>query len=431
MKLASQIQSSIEILDQILLRHKPLPIAMKDWASNNRYAGVRDRATIINILNAALRQKISSSYVMDSEDSRAIIIGSLIREFQFKISTLSKLFNNEKYAPKSLSENEFELLSSAKNRLSNANIFVKNDVPESTIDEYQRTFGDTLDAQLSFMSGMPDLDIRVNALKSNLDKVELALKKFHPIRTVYSPFGMRVKSGGLEYKFPNLEKTLSYAKGQFEILNEGSQISAILSGAGPGMQVLDYCAGHGGKAAILSMLMKNSGQLYLNDIDQSRLINVPSRMKRLGVKNYQIINYQDSKNKLAQFFDIVFLDAPCSGSGTWRRKPDLKWKFNQEKLDNNLQDQKLILSEAKHAVKIGGKLIYVTCSLFDSENDQQIRNFLQNEKGFRLVNYQKQWPFGIKNMPINAKNKDTETLLLSPMTNNTDGFFVAILERLE
>ena len=125
------------------------------------------------------------------------------------------------------------------------------------------------------------------------------------------------------------------------------------------------------------------------------------------------------------------MDAPCSGSGTWRRKPDLKWKFNQEKLDNNLQDQKLILSEAKHAVKIGGKLIYVTCSLFDSENDQQIRNFLQNEKGFRLVNYQKQWPFGIKNMPINAKNKDTETLLLSPMTNNTDGFFVAILERLE
>ena len=106
---------------------------------------------------------------------------------------------------------------------------------------------------------------------------------------------MRVKSGGLEYKFPNLEKTLSYAKGQIEIQNEGSQISAILSGAGPGMQVLDYCAGHGGKAAILSMLMKNSGQLYLNDIDQSRLINVPSRMKRLGVKNYQIINYQDSK----------------------------------------------------------------------------------------------------------------------------------------
>ena len=112
---------------------------MKDWASNNRYAGVRDRATIINILNAALRQKISSSYVMDSEDSRAIIIGSLIREFQFKISTLSKLFNNEKYAPKSLSENEFELLSSAKNRLSNANIFVKNDVPESTIDAVSYT----------------------------------------------------------------------------------------------------------------------------------------------------------------------------------------------------------------------------------------------------------------------------------------------------
>ena len=368
---------------------------------------------------------------MDGEDSRAIIIGSLIREFQFKISNLSKLFNNEKYAPESLSENELELLNSAKDRLSNANIFVKNDVPECTIDEYQRTFGDTLDAQLSSMSGMPDLDIRVNTLKSNLDKVELALKKFHPIRTAYSPFGMRVKSGGLEYKFPNLEKTLSYAKGQIEIQNEGSQISAILSGAGPGMQVLDYCAGHGGKAAILSMLMKNSGQLYLNDIDQSRLINVPSRMKRLGVKNYQIINYQDSKNKLAQFFDIVFLDAPCSGSGTWRRKPDLKWKFNQEKLDNNLQDQKLILSEAKHAVKIGGKLIYVTCSLFDSENDQQIRNFLQNEKGFRLVNYQKQWPFGIKNMPTNAKNKHTETLLLSPMTNNTDGFFVAILERLE
>ena len=145
---------------------------------------------------------------MDSEHSRAIIIGSLYRQLQFKISNLSKLLNNEKNAPESLSENELELLNSAKDRLSNANIFVKNDVPECTIDEYQRTFGDTLDAQLSFMSGMPDLDIRVNTLKSNLDKVELALKKFHPIRTVFSPFGMRVKSGGLDYKFTNLEKTL-------------------------------------------------------------------------------------------------------------------------------------------------------------------------------------------------------------------------------
>ena len=404
---------------------------MKDWASNNRYAGVRDRSTIINILNAALRKKISSSHIMDSDDSRAIIIGTLIREFQFKINVLNKLFNNEKYAPESFSRNELELIKCANEKLSNANTSVKNDVPECAVYEYIKTFGDRLEDQLSSMSCMPDLDIRINTLKSNLDKIELSLKKFQPSRTLYSPFAIRFNSGGLEYKFPNLERTLPYTKGQIEIQNEGSQISAILSGAGPGMQVLDYCAGHGGKAAILSMLMKNSGQLYLNDIDQSRLINVPSRMKRLGIKNYQIINYQEEKNNKAQSFDIVFVDSPCSGSGTWRRKPDLKWKFNKEKMDGYLTDQKLILAASKNAVKIGGKLIYVTCSLFDSENDQQIRNFLQNEKGFRLLNYKQQWPFSEKDMPINAKNKDTETLLLSPMTNNTDGFFVAILERLE
>jgi 16S rRNA (cytosine967-C5)-methyltransferase len=429
LKLASQIQSSIEILEQILNRHRTVPSVMKEWGVNNRYAGVKDRATITNILNASLRKKISSSYIMSDDSPRAILIGTLINEFQFDINTLYDLFNNEKHAPMSLSDEEVLKVKEANEKLKNSEKWIKNDLPEWAASEYEKTFDINQDEQLQHLSNMPDLDIRVNSIKTNISKVEGELQKFLAIKTHHSPYGLRFKATGLSHKYPNLEKTLAYSKGHIEIQNEGSQIASILSGVIPGQQVLDYCAGHGGKAVVLSMLMNNTGQIFLHDIDESRLSNVPSRMRRLGIKNYQIkVNLENVQN--SNLFDVVFVDAPCTGSGTWRRKPDLKWRSSKEKLNGNIKAQHDIIREASKFVKVGGKLIYVTCSLFDSENDGQISDFLSSNSAFRLINYQTQWKYDENNIPKNAKSHNEDTLLLSPMTHNTDGFFVAILERL-
>jgi 16S rRNA (cytosine967-C5)-methyltransferase len=429
LKLASQIQSSIEILEQILNRHRTVPSVMKEWGVNNRYAGVKDRATITNILNASLRRKSSSSYIMSDDSPRAILIGTLINEFQFDINALYDLFNNEKHAPISLSDEEVLKVKEANEKLKNSEKWIKNDLPEWAASEYEKTFDINQDEQLQHLSNMPDLDIRVNSIKTNISKVEGELQKFLPIKTHHSPYGLRFRATGLSHKYPNLEKTLAYSKGHIEIQNEGSQIASILSGVIPGQQVLDYCAGHGGKAVVLSMLMNNTGQIFLHDIDESRLSNVPSRMRRLGIKNYQIkVNLENIQN--SNLFDVVFVDAPCTGSGTWRRKPDLKWRSSKEKLNVNIKAQHDIIREASKFVKVGGKLIYVTCSIFDSENDSQISDFLSSNSTFKLINYQTQWKYDENNIPKNAKSHNEDTLLLSPMTHNTDGFFVAILERL-
>ena len=396
---------------------------------NNRYAGVKDRATITNILNASLRRKSSSSYIMSDDSPRAILIGTLINEFQFDINALYDLFNNEKHAPISLSDEEVLKVKEANEKLKNSEKWIKNDLPEWAASEYEKTFDIKQDEQLQHLSNMPDLDIRVNSIKTNISKVEGELQKFLPIKTHHSPYGLRFRATGLSHKYPNLEKTLAYSKGHIEIQNEGSQIASILSGVTPGQQVLDYCAGHGGKAVVLSMLMNNTGQIFLHDIDESRLSNVPSRMRRLGIKNYQIkVNLENIQN--SNLFDVVFVDAPCTGSGTWRRKPDLKWRSSKEKLNVNIKAQHDIIREASKFVKVGGKLIYVTCSIFDSENDSQISDFLSSNSTFKLINYQTQWKYDENNIPKNAKSHNADTLLLSPMTHNTDGFFVAILERL-
>lgn len=402
---------------------------MKEWGVNNRYAGVKDRATITNILNASLRRKSSSSYIMSDDSPRAILIGTLINEFQFDINTLYDLFNNEKHAPISLTDEEVLKVREANENLKNSEKWIKNDLPEWAASEYEKTFDINQDEQLQHLSNMPDLDIRVNSIKTNISKVEGELQKFLPIKTQHSPYGLRFRATGLSHKYPNLEKTLAYSKGHIEIQNEGSQIASILSGVIPGQQVLDYCAGHGGKAVVLSMLMNNTGQIFLHDIDESRLSNVPSRMRRLGIKNYQIkVNLENVQN--SNLFDVVFVDAPCTGSGTWRRKPDLKWRSSKEKLNENIKAQHHIIREASKFVKVGGKLIYVTCSVFDSENDGQISDFLSSNSTFKLINYQTQWKYDENNIPKNAKSHNEDTLLLSPMTHNTDGFFVAILERL-
>ncbi len=241
------------------------------------------------------------------------------------------------------------------------------------------------DAEFSAMYGEAPVDIRVNSLLA--EREDLKLEGAEP--TPHSPVGLRLpKRVPLEFD------------GLYEVQDEGSQMVVQFAKATAGERVLDYCAGGGGKALALAAEMLNEGELVCYDADPDRMKNLPARLDRAGVKIAKIMQPKG-------MFDLVFVDSPCSGSGTWRRNPDLKWRMKEADIEWLLKTQEKILMQAAKFVKSGGRMVYVTCSLFPSENEEQVARFLDSNKDFKLV----------------------EDIHLSPLKSNTDGFYAAMLVR--
>ncbi|MBT4202987.1 MAG: RsmB/NOP family class I SAM-dependent RNA methyltransferase [Rhodobiaceae bacterium] len=428
MRISAQVSSSIEILYQVIDRYQPVPIAIREWARNNRYAGSSDRNAINNIVNATLRKKNSSAMLMKDDSPRSLCIGMFRLLWGKSVGEISDIFNGEIHSPDILTEDELLLIKDVV-ALEDAPSWVRGDYPEWLDGEFQKTFGEDTLEQAVALSSRPSLDIRVNTLKTKRDRVLKELNKFNPEITKYSVKGIRIKQKeGLD-RSVKVENSKFFIKGYFEVQNEGSQIVSLLSGAKPGMQVLDYCCGAGGKTAVFSTLMENKGQVYSHDISEARVKPIYERLKRLGIRNSQIRIGKDSLEDLTSHCDIVFIDSPCSGSGTWRRKPDTKWRFNKNTLDRIIETQENILKEASEYVAKDGLLIYVTCSVLDSENSKQIEKFLSVNKNFNLLSWKDIWSKNIGGeLPISA-NKSDKTLLLTPKNHETDGFFIAIMQK--
>lgn len=235
------------------------------------------------------------------------------------------------------------------------------------------------------LQGEAPVDLRINTLKTTRDKIKLEDAE----NTPNSPVGVRLKKR-LPLEF----------NGLYEVQDEGSQLVVQFAKAKAGERVLDYCAGGGGKTLALAAEMQNSGHITAYDADKVRLKNLPKRLERAGVKNTKIENPNGE-------YDLVFVDSPCTGSGTWRRNPDLKWRMKEADIEWLIKTQCKILADATKFVKKGGRMVYVTCSLFPAENELQVQDFLAAHKGWELK----------------------EELKLSPLKNNTDGFYAAVLVR--
>jgi 16S rRNA (cytosine967-C5)-methyltransferase len=274
-------------------------------------------------------------------------------------------------------------------------------------------------------------DLRVNTLKATREKVLKALASFAPEPCRYSPIGIRVPAPVGPQRTPNLQAEAAFQAGWFEIQDEGSQIAALLSGAGPRKQVLDLCAGAGGKTLALAALMQNTGQLYAHDADRHQLKPIFARLKRAGVRNAQVLRAGDTAalDALGPRFDVVLVDAPCTGSGTWRRRPDAKWRLKPEALAARMTEQRSVLTRAAGLVKPGGRLVYVTCSVLPEENTGQVARFLEETPGFRLLPTAGVWAAALPDNPPPSADGRQDTLLLTPGRHGTDGFFIAILER--
>ncbi|MEM7653843.1 MAG: RsmB/NOP family class I SAM-dependent RNA methyltransferase, partial [Pseudomonadota bacterium] len=226
----------------------------------------------------------------------------------------------------------------------------------------------------------------------------------------------------------------SYKAGQVEIQAEASQVAALLANAKPGMRIVDFCAGAGGKTLALAASMNNRGRLIACDTDKGRLEAASRRLRRAGVANAETRVLSGARDKWVKrhknSFDVVFVDAPCSGSGTWRRNPDAKWRFTKQDLEELAALQAEILDSACRLVRPGGRLVYATCSLLHRENEEQVAKFQSAHDDFSTVPIRQAWlSLFRENAPDLELAEEVETLTLTTARHGTDGFFVAVMER--
>ena len=302
--------------------------------------------------------------------------------------------------------------------------------PEWLAPSYERAFGARAAAEGAALASRAPVDLRVNTLKATRPQVVEALARFGAVEGPWSPLAVRIPAPGPELRNANVEAEPAHGLGWYEVQDAGSQLAALLSGVGPGMRVADICAGAGGKTLALAALMQNVGVLVAHDLDRFRLRPIFERLTRAGVTNCDVISAQD-KGKLAASgpFDCVVIDAPCSGSGSWRRKPDAKWRLTPKQFEQRLKDQAQVLENGFDLARPGGTMLYITCSVLPEENGDQVSAFLSRHKEMRVIPFAEQWARTIGGAaPVSADGSD-QGLLLTPAQHDTDGFFMCLMRK--
>lgn len=431
MRLNGQMTAAMDVLTEVLERHRPASIALADWGRSHRFAGSRDRSVIGTLVYDALRRKASLGVRMGSDDARALVLGALRWGWQMPADEIAALCDGSQHAPGPLQETEMQRLGGEGSALEDAPGWARADVPEWLFAEFTRAFGDRAEAEGAGLAERAPIDIRVNTLKADRPRVLKALAKYGAAPTPFSPLGVRIPAPGGQEKNPNIEAEAAHGKGWFELQDEASQIALMLSGAGPRQQLLDLCAGAGGKALGFAALMQNTGQIHAYDSDKQRLRPIFERLKRAGARNVQVLPAGETSalEALSGRMDVVFADAPCTGSGVWRRRPDAKWRLTPEALAERIGEQRQVLSTAAPLVKPGGRLIYATCSVLPSENEQQTEWFLENHPDFTRQPWTQSWAMAAEDIPAPVQTSPSAALQLTPAGHGTDGFYVSILTR--
>lgn len=427
MRLGGRLAAAIEVLDDIEKRHRPAADALKDWGLSHRFAGAGDRAAIGNIVYDALRRKRSAAWLLDAETSRALAYGALMLEWGETPDSLDAALDGDRFAPEPLFADEKAAI--AARDPAEAPDVVRADCPEWCVPHLTEAFGDDWVAETAALAGRPPLDLRVNSLRAKREKVVEELAGTGAAPTALAHFGIRIPPIAGAGRHPNVQAEPAFQKGWFEVQDEGSQIVAELAGAKPGMQVLDFCAGAGGKTLALSAAMENRGQVFAHDSDKSRLAPIFDRLRRAESRNVQVVAKPAELAPLAGEMDLVVIDAPCTGAGTWRRRPDAKWRLSPRQLETRVAEQSAILDAACVYVKPGGRLCYITCSVFAEENALQVAAFLARHPEFTAADHAALWQAHFPGRGDAVRIEPGLGITLGPLRTGTDGFFFAALER--
>jgi 16S rRNA (cytosine967-C5)-methyltransferase len=427
MRLGGRLEGAISVLAEIDQRKRPVSEALKDWGLAHRFAGSGDRAAIGNIVYDALRMRLSHAFLMDDDSALAAAYAVMFRQWGFTPETLAAELADDKFAPPALSD--ASLAAFLSRSLSSAPSHVQGDIPEWVQTSFETAFGDGWLAEAQALAARPTLDLRANILKASREKAVKALERAGAHEARIARYGIRIPAGEGASRLPNVTAELSFQKGWFEVQDEGSQIVADLVLPRDGEQVLDYCAGGGGKTLAMAAAMHNRGQVHAYDADRKRLAPIIERLKRAGTRNVQVHDDARALSSLRQRCDKVLVDAPCTGTGTWRRRPDTKWRLTARNLDERTHQQQDALKQASAFVRPGGELLYVTCSVLPQENEEQVRRFTSENPEFSIVSALPAWDslFG-KDAP-HPRSSDNETITLTPASTDTDGFFFCRMQR--
>lgn len=416
MRPEARLQAVIEILDGLARTAMPADRYIRDYFRARRYAGSKDRAWVAERVFQIFRHRAAYAWRMADDGPRALVIASLFAD-KLCADEIATLFSGSGYGPAALSEVERQTIE--KQPVATPPLSVQGEFPSFLESELTERFGDNLLAEMRALNERAPVDLRVNTLKATRADVLTALRAdgFVAEPTRYSPFGIRLAASTT-----GLERTAMFAAGTFEFQDEAAQIAAILCEVAPGMRVLDLAAGAGGKALALAVAMENHGTVVASDISPARLAQIGPRAARAGAGI--IIAEREPKGAFAR----VLLDAPCSGSGTWRRQPEQKSRLTAARLAELMALQDQLLAQAAAHVTPGGRLIYATCSLLPCENERRIAAFLARWPDFAAMSVEAVWrrvtgaisPPGMGGV-----------FRASPYSSGMDGFFTAVLARTE
>jgi 16S rRNA (cytosine967-C5)-methyltransferase len=427
----ARLSAAIEVLAEIEAQRRPATDALKAWGLARRFAGSGDRAAIAGLVYDALRRKASAAFLMGGDRPRNLVLGMLRLERKLDVEAIARLCDGAGHSPAPLEAAEPAALESA--TLAGAPPWIAGDYPEWLDPHLAKVFGEERAEEGAALASRAPLDLRVNALKADRERVLAALAHLGATPARWSALGLRIVLEA-DAKNPAIHAEPAFIKGLVEVQDEGSQLAALLVDARPGQHVVDLCAGAGGKTLALAAIMQNQGQIYATDSDKRRLAPIHARVARAGARNIQILTPKGVGDALADLdgrADRVLIDAPCTGIGAWRRNPDAKWRMRPGALEIRVQEQAALLDRAVGLIKPGGRIVYVTCSLLAEENNDQVRGFLARHPDFiAMPGAELTRPLGERAMVFGrAALMTAEGLLMTPRRTETDGFFVSTLMR--
>lgn len=423
MRDGGRIAAAIEVLDEVESRRRPVRLALKAWGEASRFAGARDRAFVSGLVLDALRRRRSLAWRMGEEGARAATLGALAFDWRWPLERIADACAETPHGPGPLTEAEGAALAAPRD-LAEAPAPVRGDYPDWLDASLERAFGEARTEEGAALAERAPVDLRVNTLKTDPER---ALKVLRPLNAQPSgvlPTALRIPAPAASERTGAVETIPAFSKGWFEVQDLGSQIAAACAGDVARKQVLDLCAGGGGKTLAIAAQMGSTGQIYAYDADARRLADTVRRADRAGVRNLQVRSPVNPEplNGLEGRMDVVFIDAPCTGTGSWRRHPDTKWRLTPEALARRLADQDAVLDDGARFAKPGGRVVYVTCSVLPEEDEDRISGFLQRHDGFVVR-------AATADPALEAWLTPLGFLRLSPRSAATDGFFVAVLER--
>lgn len=423
---AARIQAVIELLAEVEATPRPADTLASLYFRARRFIGSKDRQAINTRFYRIMREYYRLSWWVKQSNlpptSRYMVIAALILDKEHSAASLPKIFSGEKFAPDELKPPEKRLAAALEGKKLDdpaMPLQQRMECPDWAFAPLQAALGDRFEEEMKVMLGTAPMDLRVNPIKAKRDEVLKQLQEdgFSVEAGKISPYSIRV------FDRPAITQHPLYQDGHIEIQDEGSQMVALVADAKPGEQVVDFCAGAGGKTLALGAAMQNKGRIIAMDVLGGRLNRAKERFRRAGLHNIETRALTSERDKYVKRhpgkFDLVLVDAPCTGVGTWRRDPDKRWRQLGPGLPALVPLQRSILESAYRMVKPGGRLVYATCSMLPDENENQVESFVRDYPEFSV-------------RPVSefmdVPGADTY-LKMTPAQHDTDGFFAAVLIR--